>query len=122
MNNNFKDKSIIERILNYCNDIIKMVDRFGKSIEAFEADFAYIHACSMCIIQIGELSALLSDGFKDEYNKIPWKGIKSMRNLFAHNYEGISILKTWNTIEIDIPELFEYCQEIIEQIEKGDKD
>ena len=116
MNNNLKDKSIIERILGYCNDITKIVDRFGNSIEAFEADIAYIHACSMCIIQIGELSALLSDEFKDKYNKIPWKGIKSMRNLFAHNYEGISILKTWNTIEIDIPELSAYCQEILVQL------
>ena len=116
MSNDFRDKSIIEHILKYCNDINEMVNRFGDSIEAFGTDTAYIHACSMCIIQIGELSAVLSDEFKVKYDKIPWKAVKAMRNLFAHNYEGISISKTWNTIKIDIPELSKYCGEILAQL------
>ena len=116
MNSELRNKNILQRIVKYCTDINEMVNRFGDSIEEFEADFAYIHACSMCIVQIGELSALLSDDLKKKYNKIPWKGIKAMRNLFAHHYEKISISQTWNTIKIDIPELLVYCSKILESL------
>jgi len=110
-----KNISIIKRILQYCDDIVKMVERFGDSVQAFENDFAYRHACCMCIVQIGELSVHLSDEFKKVNNRIPWKSVKAMRNLFAHNYEGISIEKTWNTIKQDIPALEAYCKTIIEE-------
>lgn len=52
----------------------------------------------MCILQIGELVGKLSDEFKAENNAMPWREIKAMRNIAAHNYG-----------EIDIPELKDYC-------------
>ena len=108
-----KNIAIVKRIIRYCNDVSQMVDRFGDSVEIFENDFAYRHACSMCIVQIGELSTHLTDEFKKQHNAIPWRSVKAMRNLFAHNYEGISIEKTWNTIKQDIPTLESYCTKII---------
>lgn len=110
-----KNISIIKRIMRYCKDVSQMVERFGDSFEIFDSDFAYRHACSMCIVQIGELSSHLTDEFKQMYNGIPWKSVKAMRNIFAHNYEGVSIEKTWNTIKQDIPALLSYCLEIMEK-------
>jgi uncharacterized protein with HEPN domain len=110
-----KNISIIKRILRYCGDVSQMVERFGDSFETFKNDSAYKHACSMCIVQIGELSSHLTDEFKQVHNGVPWKSIKAMRNLFAHNYEGVSMEKTWNTIKEDIPALSSYCLKIIEE-------
>ena len=115
MDNFSKNISILEHILHYCRDIEQIVERFGDSIDTFNADIAYRHACSMYIIQIGELSARLTDGFKCVYDGIPWKNVKAMRNLFAHHYEGMSIEKTWNTIKEDIPVLSSYCADILAQ-------
>lgn len=36
-----------------------------------------------------------------------------MRNVVAHNYGNIEIDLLWGTINKDIPELKEYCEEII---------
>ena len=50
-----KDKIVIQKILQYCNDIDEMIKRFDDDIHVYEADVAYQYACSMRIIQIGEL-------------------------------------------------------------------
>jgi uncharacterized protein with HEPN domain len=115
MDNVNKNISILEYILRYCGDITQLVERFGDSIDIFKTDTAFRHACSMCIIQIGELSARLTDDFKHVYDGIPWKNVKAIRNRFAHNYEGMSVEKTWNTIKQDIPLLSCYCSDILNQ-------
>ncbi len=108
-----KDITIIKRIIDYCEQIENTVNRFGKSFEIFENDFVYQNACSMCILQIGELSSQLSDEFKSKNNQVPWKNIKGMRNIFAHNYGNMSVLATYETITEDIPKLKDYCKSLI---------
>jgi uncharacterized protein with HEPN domain len=94
---------------------MEMTERFGDSIDAFKADNAYRHACTMCILQIGELSTHLTDDFKLMYDEMPWKKIKAMRNIFAHTYDEMSLEQTWNTVKKSIPELAGFCERIIEQ-------
>jgi len=107
--------SVVRHIAAYCERVSGMVERFGDSIDAFNSDYAYRYACSLCIIQVGELSTHLSDDFKRVYDEVPWKKIKAMRNLFAHNYDQMSSEQTWNTIKHSIPELAEFCAKVIEQ-------
>ena len=108
-----KDLHLIERIIAYCNEIEKTTARFGRSIESFSADSAYRNACAMCILQIGELASNLSDPFRLEYDKVPWRSIRAMRNIFAHDYESMDIEETWSVIENRIEELKNYCEEIL---------
>ncbi|MCL2051636.1 MAG: DUF86 domain-containing protein [Lachnospiraceae bacterium] len=115
MDNVKKTISIIKHMLAYCEKISKMVERFGDSIDTFTDDYAYNYACSMCILQIGELSTKLPDDFKNAYDDIPWRKIRAMRNIFAHDYGQMNIEQTWNTIEYNIPELADFCAAIIKQ-------
>lgn len=110
---NERDISIIEHISSYCSDIIEATERFGKSIEEFRSDKDYRNACALCILQIGELCGNLSEDFRSRYNEIPWREVKTMRNIVAHRYGRISIEATWETIETDIPELKAFCDRII---------
>ena len=48
-----------------------------------------------------------------EYNKIPWKQIIGMRNRIVHGYDTINLEIVWNTAIESIPELKEYCKEIL---------
>jgi uncharacterized protein with HEPN domain len=107
--------SVVKHMAAYCKQITEMVERFGDSLDTFKTDNAYRHACTMCILQIGELSAHLPDDFKRVYNEIPWKKIKSMRNIFAHTYDKMSVEQTWNTVKLDIPELADFCGKVAEQ-------
>ena len=72
MDNVKRTISVIEHMADYCNQVAEMIKRFGDSIEAFNNDYAYRHACSMCILQIGELSAHLTDDFKRVYDEFPY--------------------------------------------------
>jgi uncharacterized protein with HEPN domain len=104
---------ILERIIHYCEQIDKTTERFGKTYEIFHKDFDYQNACAMCIFQIGELVSRLPEDFREEYNKIPWILIRGMRNIFAHDYENVSLIRVWETIETDIPTLKAYCEEVL---------
>ena len=116
MNANARDCSVLEHMISYCDEIEKAVQRFGNSYEAFQQDTLYRHACAMCILQIGELSAHLSEGFRQTHREIPWVEIKAMRNVAAHAYGKISVKTTWKTIENDIPALRRFCVDAIKEL------
>jgi len=108
-----KDYIIIQRIIDYCNDISDLVMEFGDSYEIFTSKYSYQLAINMCIIQIGELASRLSDEIKEVYNIIPWQAVKDMRNFLVHNYGKANLQQSWYTIKNDIPELSVYCKNIL---------
>lgn len=63
------------------------------------------YACSMCIIQIGELISVMDDDFKNAFLEIPWRQIKGARNVYVHQYGEIDLDEMWNTLTHSIPEL-----------------
>lgn len=113
MNN--RDLLILNKIIQYSEQITATIDRFNLTQKSFEEDFVAKNAISMCILQIGELVGKLSDDFKSEYNNIPWRDIKAMRNIAAHNYGEIDIDILWETATGDIPELRMFCTKVLEK-------
>ena len=114
-----RDKSIIAHILKYCQQINEFLLRFGNSHEVFLSDELFRSAVSMAEYQIGELSGHLSDDFKEKTKeKIPWKKIRGMRNLFAHDYINMNIEKIWNVATEDIPVLRKFCEDQLKAFEQ----
>ena len=62
--------------------------------------------CSYC-------AKRLSDEFVNAHNEIPWREIKAMRNIYAHEYDSIAPQIVWDTIIYDCPELNKYCSQIL---------
>jgi uncharacterized protein with HEPN domain len=81
-----RDKDIITHIIRYCSLIDAARSRFGDSREEFAKDTDYQGCCTMYLLQIGELVSHLSDEFKDGYQSIPWRNIRGLRNIVAHDY------------------------------------
>lgn len=115
MNREERNIDIVERIIKYCGLIQAATERFGSSLEAFKGDMDYRSVCAMYILQIGELSTHLSDSFRETYADIPWREIRGIRNVFAHDYDRASAEKLWETITHDIPSLHDACAAIITQ-------
>ena len=67
----------------------------------------------MCVVQIGELVAQLSEETKAKNAKIPWRIIKDTRNFYVHAYGAIDIPSVWDTLSSDIPALMNACEEIL---------
>lgn len=110
---NTRDEIVLKKIIQYADEISETISRFNLSHDSFIEDFVARNAISMCILQIGELVGKLSDEFKAENNAMPWREIKAMRNIAAHNYGEIDIDILWETAICDIPDLKEYCQKFI---------
>jgi uncharacterized protein with HEPN domain len=69
----------------------------------------------MSLQQIGTLSGVLSDSFKDSSKeRMPWGIMRNMRNRFAHTYELMDKNIIWETATQDIPNLLLFCEEVIE--------
>ncbi len=111
---NSKDTIILGKIVQYSEEIEKTLERFNNDREVFARDFVYKNAVSMCILQIGELVGKLSDEFKESHPVMPWRDIKAMRNIAAHNYGEIDIDILWETATGDIIHLKEFCKKFAE--------
>ena len=107
------NKVIIEKILDYCDKIERIIQRFDSSYEKFNADFVFQLSCGMCIVQIGELTKRFTEEFRSQHSEIAWTGIKATRNIYVHEYEKVDIEEVWSIITNDIPELKENLMKIL---------
>ncbi len=98
-----KDKIILEKILKEISIVSRIAEQYTK--EQFLTDDIAQRAISMAVINIGELTTVLSDDLKEANSHIPWKKIKGLRNIIVHRYEIIDFEDVWETATTDIPEL-----------------
>ena len=111
-----KDAQILQIIVKHCDEIIEISRLFGKSKKEFIENYAYHSSCSMLIQTIGEVVKKISSDFLEKFPEIPWKDIKKMRNLFAHDYDhSLDFEIVWDTIEQNIPILREVCAHILKE-------
>ena len=108
-----KDEQILEHIIEYCIDIHLAIEHFGKEEELFINNPVYLNACSMPLLQIGELAKKLSDEFIAVSPNIPWRQIKGMRDFFAHDYRSMNKHVIWMTVINNVPALQIDCEKIL---------
>lgn len=109
-----RDMQILEKIVKYCGEIDHAHSEYDRSFEAFCSNPTYRNAVALCLMQIGELANKLSDAFKAEHPEIPWRAIRGMRNIVAHEYGNIDEETVWETAENGTQELMDFCKNEIE--------
>ena len=111
-----RDQQRLEHILDYCEDIEKLVAQHGGSFHAFNADRNYQYALSFCILQIGELAGKLSGELREATaDAIRWNAIKGMRNIVVHDYGSIDLDIVWDVATRDIPVLKAFCVQALDR-------
>lgn len=110
------NKIVIQKMIEYCNKIEILKNRFGNEFEKYADDFAFQMSSDMCILQIGELTTRLTEEFKTQHSEIAWNKIKALRNIHAHEYEKVNLNRMWEILTEDIPELKKSLQAILEVI------
>jgi uncharacterized protein with HEPN domain len=53
---------------------------------------------------------------KDRHNDIPWQKTAGMRGVLIHEYLGVGLNLTWQTVKEDIPSFQSKLEEILRQI------
>jgi uncharacterized protein with HEPN domain len=86
------------------SDILSAVERIGRYTASLqEADFARdektVEAVCFALVVIGE--AVPKD-VQANAPQIPWRKMKGMRNIAAHEYFGIDLSTVWQTATVDV--------------------
>ena len=110
-----RDRIILQKIDIYCQRIADNLVRYQNDFSAFETDYMFQDACCMCVVQIGELVAQLSEDVKSQNSMVPWRIIKDTRNFYVHAYGSIDVPSVWNTLVNDIPVLQTACRNILDR-------
>jgi uncharacterized protein with HEPN domain len=110
-----RDISILEHIIEYCEEIPQIHKDFGNTYETFKTNKHYFKSVAMNLLQIGELANHLSKEFQKKYSSIPYSSIISLRNIIVHGYGNLEYETIWDASHEDIPQLQKQCFEIISE-------
>jgi uncharacterized protein len=91
-------------------DILAAVERIGRYTAGldrarFEDDERTVEAVCFAPVVIGEAASHLPDDVQASTPQIPWRKMRAMRNIAAHEYFGIDVGTVWATATADVPPL-----------------
>ena len=91
-------------------DILAAVERIrrytaGLQEAGFARDEKTVEAVCFALIVIGEAVTHVPADVQAMDPQIPWRKMKGMRNIAAHEYFGIDVSTVWLTATVDVPAL-----------------
>lgn len=97
-------------------DAIATIESFSKGMdrETFLNDERTISAVLYQFVIIGEAVAAIDYELLDKYD-YPWHKPRSFRNYIAHEYFGIELWVTWETVHAHLPELKALIQRMLRE-------
>jgi uncharacterized protein with HEPN domain len=89
-------------------DVLAAVERIGRYTvgldrAAFERDERTVEAVCFALVVIGEAASHVPDEVQATAPQIPWRKMKAMRNIAAHEYFGLDLATVWQTATVDVP-------------------
>lgn len=63
---------------------------------------------------IGEAAGRISPEVQKEFPGIPFREIRGMRNIIAHDYGEVDLERVWETAQADIPHLLESLERALQ--------
>lgn len=115
-----RDLENLKYIREYCVNCAKFLDEIDNSRERFFEDICYRDAVSWTIFRASIISEHLSKEFKDAHPKTYWSQLDSLREIIGHNYHDIDWETIWQTAVIIIPEIREFCDQILKNKSKSE--
>ena len=98
-----RDKGRLEDILEYSNNVSKLIE--GISYEQFTNDIRTYYAVMKNVEIVGEAAYMLSKAFKDAHTDTQWNVVQGMRHVLVHDYANVVPRILWGTATTGIPEL-----------------
>ena len=108
-----KDQCIIKDIIKKCQRIVSK--NSGIDFSSFSVNLDLIEIICFNLIQIGELVNKLSEDFINSYSDEDWRSIRGMRNRIAHGYDSVDYETVYESINVDVPHLMDYCKKILDE-------
>jgi len=106
------DKQRLETMKWFAKESIEF--NKDKSYTDFKKISQLNFATVFAIEQISENSKHISQEVKDRHCDFPWREIVDIRNVIAHNYDGVHMDLIWNVVQNHLPEVIRKIDEILE--------
>jgi uncharacterized protein with HEPN domain len=87
----------------------------GVSRDSFLDDLLIQSAVIRQIEVMGEATKRLSEEFRAETSKIPWRKIAGMRDLLIHAYDHVDPEEVWNVLQTSIPSLVVQLNDLLNE-------
>jgi uncharacterized protein with HEPN domain len=93
----------------------RKVLRFTHDVtwQQFQDDELLQNAVLHVIQIIGEAAPRVSPAYKETHPDIPWQGIVGMRHRLVHDYVNIDLIRVWEVVQRDIPELIPMIEPLV---------
>jgi uncharacterized protein with HEPN domain len=105
------DIALLHLLLKYSGRILEYSE--GIKLEEFTSNQMIYDACILNFINIGEVSKEISEELKFKYPEIPFRKIIGLRNIAAHNYEGIEAFRLFQIVTEIVPPFKNQISEIL---------
>jgi len=110
------DSEPLRVIVKYCEDIEYFIALYGSDEEDFNENMSLQYGCAFSLIQIGEQIKQLSSELRGENPEVDWRSAAGLRDIIAHRYGDIDIMRVRSTILNKIPLLKDKCICILSRI------
>ena len=117
-----RNLTVLLSMKKYCKEIFNALDYFKPSIEDFRKKDYIRNSISFPLFQVCELVNHLTPKYLEKTkDKTNWNFIRGMRNRFAHGYGKMDLDVIYSTAKEDIPELYKFIENEINNSFKRDK-
>ena len=112
-----KDTERDEALLLYIQESITRVAEYTRgSRDAFFNESVTQDAVLRRMETLADAASRLSGELKARHPDVRWRAIYGFRNVAAHDYLGLRLDQTWETIELHLPSLKEAVDEELERL------
>ncbi len=106
------DIALLSLLVKYSKRILKYSE--NVTLEEFVKSEMIYDACVLNFINIGEVCKEISQELKLKYPEIPFRKVIGLRNIAAHNYEGIEPSRLYQIVTEIVPPFKNQISEILE--------
>ena len=110
MSLNEDDLAYLIDIYNMALDVIDATN--VKEYYRFQNDKWKRLSTERLLETIGQAAKKISLETQEKISEIPWKQIIALRNVLAHEYDEVLIVKIWNIAKNDVPVLIKKLESI----------
>lgn len=97
--------------LTFAEEVETVIVAEGR--EAFFASRVRQLAAEALLQKLGQSANRLGRDFRDEHPEIPWRAIRGMRNVVAHEYHLVDYDILWRTMEVSLPPVADQIRRIL---------
>ena len=84
--------------------------------EAFLVDTKTQDAVLRNLQILAESTQRLPAELKNAYPGVDWRGISGLRNILAHDYLGINLVRVWKIVECNLPALKSQIERLMTEL------